>query len=305
MADPVFKAFLGALAVGAGLVVGCSSSTTSNGSEQPSGGGSNAGGPSDETAGAGAGGKATGSSGSSAAGSAGAPAGAGGNAGSAPCVAEDPLHCFCKDGKLTAKDRDKDGHGTRECLDAPGDDCADGDKTFVSNVCGGCASLTSAPGTPCGECGVLKCEGGILQCRAPDPTPKRCSPSDTNKPQFCKDGVWTNEAQTCATGSPSAPVCLSGNCVVCTPGTKTCSSHYSLTCTAQGSWPDSTTAGWTSCSLGCNAGTGACTSQLLHFRDRNYELRWRPDLRVVPLPLRHGHLPTGDVLALAAGSEFA
>lgn len=219
-----------------------------------------------------------------------------GTGGAPGCTTDDP-DCECVNDVLAARDVDKDGHGTRLCEASPGDDCDDGDNTFVVNECGGCnKNLGGMVGDACLACGVLGCMGDFgLQCVTPSPVPKQCN---GNIIETCAQGQWTAET-TC---SDPLPACLNGKCVECTPGKFKCgtvlNTPVSIPCEPSGSWSSS----WSSClsSQVCSAATGKCV-ELFHPRDEDFEV---PRLLRDPMGAQPPGLQTIDVLDLAVGIAF-
>jgi hypothetical protein len=264
----------------------------------------------------GMGGAASGGKGSGGKGSGGKGSGGSGTGGAAPSCAEntDP-DCECVDGELVAKDVDGDGEGTRLCEAAPGLDCDDGDEDFVRNECGGCIKdLGGQVGDPCGDCGVLRCQGdSALVCRSPEPQPRRCS--DHNTPQLCVNGTWVAQADC----GGSLPVCLNGACVQCDPGPPInpvslsgkrdhkCGSYHSDTvlyqCSDGGYWEST----WKlSCYASsheiCNAATASCvTAGLRHPRDKTFEVT--PEMLKGVEEKQWGR-PVLDVFDSLLGSKF-
>ena len=192
--------------------------------------------------------------------------GEGGGIEPVPCEGNTDPDCECVDGQLEGRDIDGDGRRTRLCEASPGFDCDDGDPDFVENECGGCnKDLGSLEvDQACQDCGVARCQGdSAIICASPNPAPKQCA--DGNTPQVCMSGDWAN--QTDCTGS--LPVCLSGNCVQCAPGTFLCTGGQAVPCTANGSWESS----GTSCdSLQTCTTNSGCTGLLLHPRDSAFEV---------------------------------
>jgi len=78
--------------------------------------------------------------------------GGGSSSSGTPCQTSDP-DCECVNDQVVARDVDNDLHGSRLCEENPGDDCDDGDGTFVVNDCGGCnKNLGGKVGDPCQGC---------------------------------------------------------------------------------------------------------------------------------------------------------
>ncbi len=240
--------------------------------------------------------------------------GTGGKGEPAACIGNKDDDCDCVEGELVAKDLDGDGEGTRLCEAAPGLDCDDGDKDFIQNACGGCTKdLEGQVGDPCGECGVLKCQGdSALVCRSPDPQPRRCS--DTNTPERCIDGNWVVQADC----SGSKPVCLNGACAQCDPGPpfntlpglsstreykceNVNSDSVLYGCTDEGNWEWRTSCYASSLEV-CNAASKGCvTAGLRHPRDKTFDVA--PEMLRDVNEKQWGR-PVVDVLDSLLGSQF-
>lgn len=213
--------------------------------------------------------------------------------GSLPGPVDDP-DCRCVDASIAPRDTDGDGQGTRLCEANPGTDCDDGNATFVTNACGGCADLPGAVGAACNQCGVYACVGTALACVPSVGTAgQRCLDIDTR--QTCVGtGFWGND-------SLCANVCYQGRCEACTPGTFRCvpyggGSTQVERCNASTSSLGIGYSSYESCSPSetCNANTGTCTGQLLLPRDQAFDVG----------PLQRGGLPWHDVLNTALDADY-
>ncbi len=204
--------------------------------------------------------------------------------------------CRCHAGLIVARDTDEDGQGTRLCEESPGTDCNDGDNSFVTNACGGCAELPGTVGADCNQCGAYTCSGTSLVC-APKTGAAGRQCLDSNTRQTCLGtGFWSTGTD-CI--SPTA-VCYLGSCESCRPGTFKCDaigggSYLLRECMSTSSlgvhWSsiDSCTPGQT-----CNANIGQCTGHLLLPRDQDFDV----------VPRQRGGLPWHDVLNTASDSDY-
>jgi hypothetical protein len=189
---------------------------------------------------------------------------------------------------IAARDTDGDGAGTRLCEANPGNDCYDGDETFITDVCGGCdEAVPGTLGALCNACGVWSCNGAAMVC-APQAgaAGQQCSNASTRE-TCVGSGFWGNP-ENCVHG------CYSGSCAPCTLNTFQC---YDTDTYQQCVMSTNGGIGWSAsveCSPGtCNPATGQCAGYLLP-RDRDFD--------VVPL-LERG-LPWHDVLNTASDSDY-
>ena len=252
----------------------------------------------------GSGGAGTGGMGTGGMGTGGGTTGIGGTN---PCATVDP-DCECVDGNVVARDVDGDMEGTRLCEAAPGIDCDDGDPAFVKNECGGCNKVIGGKvGDKCGTCGALQCQGdSALQCAAPTPTTRQCSPSG-QKVQLCSPtGQWTDE-KTCGA---STPFCHGAACVQCVYGMSKCGKYGAdsiiIRCLSNDKWEPS----WSvSCkpaqSCDVSSSSAKCLGILFHPRDVDFEvprlLQGAPGFPGVPTT---PGLSTQEVLDRAMGFAF-
>jgi hypothetical protein len=211
---------------------------------------------------------------------------------SKPGALEDP-DCRCLNALVVARDIDNDGAGTRLCEVNPGNDCNDGNASFIMNACGGCEPAPGALGAACNQCGVYACNDTAIVC-SPQVGVNHC---DGNTRQTCQGtGYWGNDFA-------CANVCYAGNCEACTPGTFYCSdigggSELLYKCISNAGSSSSLGIGWTSwasCTGNtCNPTNGNCLGYLLLPRDQSFD--------VVP-QLRPG-LPWHDVLNTALEADY-
>jgi hypothetical protein len=201
--------------------------------------------------------------------------------------------CRCSSGLVVARDTDGDGAGTRLCEFNPGIDCNDGDNSYTTNECGGCAELPAAVGAGCNECGVYSCIGTALACVPNPATPTQCLTSVTR--QSCiNDGFWGSN-RSCDNG------CYYNDCAVCTPGTFRCT--FNAAGDGIEACFDSVSYGinWWPASSGCGGATprcnpvdGSCHSYLLLPRDRTLDL----------VPSQREGLPWHHLLNTALDSDY-
>jgi hypothetical protein len=129
-----------------------------------------------------------------------------------------------------------------------GDDCIDvadvepeEEESCTTNVCGGCETLTAAPGDACGTCGVQVCDDGGLRCE--EGTPNACGGCDSLSNTIGEScgtcGTWQcdgEEALTCMEVINSCGGCneLEGvadeSCGQCGNGIWTCKGSDIIEC---------------------------------------------------------------------------